>query len=180
MQGDINLNLDIERVAALVDVLYVASERAAFVSGMRDDVESLRANAKEYVDALDRFYDQVNRVEVNVDEIDRAADSARQSSEAARERLHPQIEKFGQRKDAPFLQDDDEARHLVMEIISIAESMVAQTTDLHKKLLHLAIERRAASDDILRARPLTGDVDHGALSREFMARFPKIRAALAK
>jgi hypothetical protein len=33
---------------------------------------------------------------------------------------------------------------------------------------------------VLRARPVKGPVDHAALSREFMARFPKIRAALAK
>ena len=33
---------------------------------------------------------------------------------------------------------------------------------------------------ILRAKPVKGDVDHEALSREFMARFPKLRAALAK
>jgi hypothetical protein len=32
----------------------------------------------------------------------------------------------------------------------------------------------------LRARPLNGEVDHEALSREFMKRFPKLRAALAK
>jgi hypothetical protein len=33
---------------------------------------------------------------------------------------------------------------------------------------------------VLRAKPLKGKIDHEALSREFMARFPKIRAALAK
>lgn len=33
---------------------------------------------------------------------------------------------------------------------------------------------------ILRAKPVAGKVDHEALSREFMARFPKLRAALAK
>lgn len=32
----------------------------------------------------------------------------------------------------------------------------------------------------LRVRPVKGKTDHAALSREFMARFPKIRAALAK
>jgi hypothetical protein len=32
----------------------------------------------------------------------------------------------------------------------------------------------------LRARPVEGDIDHEALSREFIARFPKLRAALAK
>jgi hypothetical protein len=30
------------------------------------------------------------------------------------------------------------------------------------------------------ARPMTGKIDHAALSREHMARYPKIRAALAK
>jgi len=33
---------------------------------------------------------------------------------------------------------------------------------------------------VLRAKPVKGEVDHEALSREFMARFPKLRAALAK
>ena len=33
---------------------------------------------------------------------------------------------------------------------------------------------------VLRAKPMQGDVDHEALSREFMRRFPKLRAALAK
>jgi len=46
--------------------------------------------------------------------------------------------------------------------------------------LEQATHRRLASDEVLRARPVKGKVDHEALSREFMARFPKIRAALAK
>jgi len=33
---------------------------------------------------------------------------------------------------------------------------------------------------VLHAKPTKGEVDHEALSREFMARFPKLRAALAK
>jgi hypothetical protein len=33
---------------------------------------------------------------------------------------------------------------------------------------------------VLRAKPVQGAVDHEGLSREFMARFPKLRAALAK
>ena len=35
-------------------------------------------------------------------------------------------------------------------------------------------------DKPLRARPVAGEVDHEALSREFIVRFPKLRAALAK
>jgi hypothetical protein len=37
-----------------------------------------------------------------------------------------------------------------------------------------------AEKKALRAKPVKGEVDHEALTREFMARFPKLRAALAK
>jgi hypothetical protein len=40
-----------------------------------------------------------------------------------------------------------------------------------------AARQRDASKKVLRARPIKGEVDHKALSREFMARFPKLRAA---
>jgi hypothetical protein len=39
---------------------------------------------------------------------------------------------------------------------------------------------RAKKHPILRAKPVKGPIDHAALSREHMARYPKIRAALAK
>lgn len=35
-------------------------------------------------------------------------------------------------------------------------------------------------EKILRARPVAGEVDHEALTREIIARFPKILAALAE
>ena len=41
-------------------------------------------------------------------------------------------------------------------------------------------KQRPDEKKILRARPVKGEIDHVALSREFIARFPKIRAALAK
>ena len=40
--------------------------------------------------------------------------------------------------------------------------------------------KRRGKAKVLRANPVKGEVDHEALSREFMARFPKLRAALAK
>ncbi|HTV45953.1 MAG TPA: hypothetical protein VMF05_11600 [Stellaceae bacterium] len=40
--------------------------------------------------------------------------------------------------------------------------------------------RQRAEKEILRARPVEGEVDHGALTREIIARFPNILAELAK
>jgi hypothetical protein len=41
-------------------------------------------------------------------------------------------------------------------------------------------QQQAAADKVLRARPVTGKIDYAELSREHLARYPKIRAALAK
>jgi hypothetical protein len=41
-------------------------------------------------------------------------------------------------------------------------------------------DKRGAAKKPLRARPVKGPIDHEALSREFIAKYPKLRAALAK
>jgi hypothetical protein len=43
-----------------------------------------------------------------------------------------------------------------------------------------AAPRQPAPDEVLRARPVKGKIDYAELIREHMARYPKIRAALAK
>jgi hypothetical protein len=41
-------------------------------------------------------------------------------------------------------------------------------------------ERRRAQKKILRAQPVEGEIDYARLSREHIARYPKIRARLAE
>jgi hypothetical protein len=62
--------------------------------------------------------------------------------------------------------------------VSVEEATVEQL----RKIVDLVLEEqsRPAETKPLRARPVEGEIDHEALSREFMARYPKIRAALAK
>jgi hypothetical protein len=43
-----------------------------------------------------------------------------------------------------------------------------------------AAPRRPEPGEVLRARPVEGKIDYAELIREHMARYPKIRAALAK
>ena len=54
------------------------------------------------------------------------------------------------------------------------------TIDREKDAAKPTAKQRPDEKKILRARPVAGEIDHAALSREFIARFPKIRAALAK
>ena len=43
-----------------------------------------------------------------------------------------------------------------------------------------AAPRQPEPDEVLRARPVKGEIDYAELIREHMAKFPKILAALAK
>ena len=73
-----------------------------------------------------------------------------------------------------------EARQLLEESIVAAETFVSMRLAQDDSRGQHAGGQQMQTDDVLRARPITGDIDHAALSREFIARFPKIRAALAK
>jgi hypothetical protein len=57
---------------------------------------------------------------------------------------------------------------------------VMDTIDRDETSAKPAAKQHPTKKKVMRARPVKGEIDHTALSREFMARFPKIRAALAK
>jgi hypothetical protein len=59
-------------------------------------------------------------------------------------------------------------------------ALMPDTHETRGKRAKKAREQQGATKEVLRARPVKGTIDHAALSKEFMARFPKIRAALAK
>ena len=72
--------------------------------------------------------------------------------------------------------DDSEAYALVQRAVETVTSYVSGYLESRDQM----IKQRVAPTAVLRAQPVEGEVDHAALSREFMARFPKIRAALAE
>jgi acyl carrier protein phosphodiesterase len=72
-----------------------------------------------------------------------------------------------------------EVRKARQESVDIAEAWLALYRELHDKLLELAAQRQPA-DAVLRARPVEGEIDYAEMSREHIARYPKIRARLAE
>jgi hypothetical protein len=54
------------------------------------------------------------------------------------------------------------------------------TVDREKDAAKPVAKQRSCEKQILRARPVKGKIDYAELSREHIARYPKIRAALAK
>ena len=72
-----------------------------------------------------------------------------------------------------------EVQRLLRDSIEVLEAWLAFYREFRAMLARQATEWRILHG-VLQARPVEGDIDHEALSREFIARFPKIRAALAE
>jgi RNase P protein component len=61
--------------------------------------------------------------------------------------------------------------------ISVEETAVERVREIVGLVLE---EQTRPTDGVLRARPVKGEIDHEALTREIIARFPNILAALAE
>jgi hypothetical protein len=103
------------------------------------------------------------------------AERIRESEAGARELLYPWMEALRQAISVP----SDEGRHYIQDLLQTSEGWLTLYRETRNKVLQLAAERSPA-DRVLRAQPVEGEIDHEALSREFMERFPKIRAALSE
>jgi hypothetical protein len=168
---------------ALLDVLNLdaaAGEQSALRVKLRNTIEKSRQLQKEWSSRFDEFYDEALRQDWDAPFIIRQVAFLLEKQRAALEHLYPVIAKLQGSIAAHRGRLDTEVLELYRVIADWAFGWITPYQTLGDKLLALAFERRFAHDTVLRARPVEGPVDHEALSREFIARFPNIRAALAK
>jgi hypothetical protein len=168
---------------ALIEALYaetVPGERLRRLAQLRLRAEKGRTFLREQADNLDQLYEEIAQGNADAESLNRAAEVVLEKRRAAADRLSPGIDTLRQKLAARDDRLDPEIRQAFEESIDIAVGWLTLYDGLHRRILELAINRRGTGRAALRARPVNGDIDHEALSREFMARFPKIRAALAK
>jgi hypothetical protein len=149
------------------------SKSAKFHSAQESALVALESRRAE----LNALYERAVAPDSGWQEITRVASMIGEWGRAAAEKLYPHIDAL-QRK----LTDSDmppDVRGMREQSMAVAENWLALYRELHAKLLRLAAERRPAVE-VLHARPVEGEVDHEVLSREIIARFPKILAALAE
>lgn len=75
---------------------------------------------------------------------------------------------------------DAESLALFQAAIAMAVGWITPYSRLCDRLLDLASKRTFDEGSALHARPVPGKIDYAKLSREHLARYPKIRAALAE
>ena len=165
-------------VAALIDTIEsteAASNWDELHSAQERAVAALESRRVE----LNTLYERAVAPDTGWQEISEVAAMIGEWGRVAAEKLLPQIETLQRKLAAPGNDTSPEARRARQESINVAESWLALYHDTRAKLLKLEAERRPA-DVVLRARPVEGDIDHEAVTREIIERFPKILAALAE
>jgi hypothetical protein len=166
------------RLAALIDATEwpeAESKWAELHSAQERARNALEDRRKE----LDDLYQRAIAPDSNWGEITQVASMVGEWGRAAAQKLRLQIAQLQIKLSASTEPMSPELRQALRESIEIAEAWLTLYRELQDKLLKLAAERRPA-DAVLRARPISGEIDYAELSREHMVRYPKIRAVLAK
>lgn len=110
------------------------------------------------------------------------AQAVKQAQEKEREaavHLRPVIDVLRGALEPPVDEFEAEVQQLLRDGIEVLEGWLAFYQGFYTMLARQAAER-CTPRSVLYARPIKGDIDHEALTREIIARFPKILAALAK
>jgi hypothetical protein len=165
-------------LAALIDAIEsaeTATKRVKLRSAQERALVALESRRAE----LNTLYERAVAPDTGWQEITQVATMIGRWERAAAEKLYPQIDALQRKLAASGSDMPLEVRRARQESIKVAEGWLALYRDIREKSLRLAVQRRP-DDEVLRAKPVQGEVDHEALSREFIARFPKLRAALAK
>lgn len=71
-------------------------------------------------------------------------------------------------------------KHSGRDADRLIEGAEMRRQGLEAREKRLGPDEAGANENILRARPVAGGIDHAELTREIIARFPKILAELAK
>jgi hypothetical protein len=171
--------IDVSQDVMLIDALNAEislSKRAQLLARLHTHQEESRTALKEHAAALDKSYEDARSGAVDPATL---ADIALKKERADAERVLPAIDVLQQKLAARAATLDAEIQQSVQKSLDILEAWLPLYQGLRERLLKLANERRGG-DEVLRARPVVGDIDYAELSREHIARYPKIRAALAK
>jgi hypothetical protein len=182
MTDALDLSRDLLSDPILVEAL--RSERGLALS--QDLLPRLHRRVMENRRALEHHASEFNKAyqeaaagNLDADGLVRLAEAVLEAERGAAEQRHPWMEVLRETR-APQSEPAQEARQYLHELHEITVAWLATYQTLRERLLKLASERRNNSGEVLLTRPVTGDINYAELSREHIARYPKIRAVLAK
>jgi hypothetical protein len=156
-------------------ILRQQDELARLIEQAKQD----RTDLEEASAWLTEHFDQPAPEDVETDWLVQALNDTRAKEKEFEAALMPLIDSVNELL-APAGSLPAAVEQLMIEWRAILEGWVIHYCRLREMLARQLTERRAASAEILRARPPKGEIDYAELSREHIARYPKIRARLAE
>ena len=183
MPDTVDFSWDVVSVSGLLDSL--ASDpsvhaKTQALARLRQLQTEGAAHLKHHAEELANLYGEAVRCHSDPEELAQAAAILAEKERSAAELLAPRIEKLRQSlaKRVQFL--DAELRVAFQANIDIGINWLKCYREARMALLRLADERRETTSEVFRARPMRSEIDYAELSREHIARYPKIRARLAE
>jgi hypothetical protein len=157
----------------------VAGARSELLGQLHDRIDKGREDQKEWSSRFDRLYEEARKDAWSEPFLIQWAAALLEKQRAALELFRPILEELQCRAADYAARPDAELLELCLTTIVLVLGWITPYQKLCGELLELAAKQRPA-DVVLRARPVEGEIDHTALSREFIERFPTIRAGLAE
>jgi len=157
-----------------------AGSRSQLLERVRKRIEKDQAAQKEWASAFDGLYEEALSAGFSSPSLMRWSAALLERERAALERLYPFLEDIQRQRIALGEGADPEILALYQDILDSIFGWVAPYQKLSGQLLDLAAARRSEAANVLHAKPVEGEIDYAKLSREHIARYPKIRATLAK
>jgi hypothetical protein len=154
-------------------------ESLGLLARLRRRVRENRRALDEHANQFDKAYEEATHGGLDANGLVQLAGTILEAERGAAEQLHPWMEAL---REGLTLQSERarEAQQYLHELHEFAVAWLTTYQTLRERLLKLASERCDNSGAVLQARPVEGEIDYAELSREIIARFPKILAALAK
>jgi hypothetical protein len=151
------------------------------LGGLREQQKKGRADLRQLESRLDGLYQRaVSELDASHGTLAEVADILLQKERAAAELLLPGIETLRRNlASRPDLKGSD-FQETFEESLRIAQRWLTLYSETRAKILALAENPKGASKKTLRTKPMKNETDWGELSREHIARYPKIRARLAE
>ena len=165
-----------------LDLKGIADGRSHLLQQVQERVESSCAGQLEWSRNFDRLYDEAVRGDYSAPLLVRWAAALLERQTAVLEQFNPVIEALQQTLSAYSGRPDPEPEvlELYRAIFDLAIGWITPYQKLCRQLLGLAAEKKTTSHEIVRAKPVEGEVDHATLTQDIMRRFPNILKALAE
>jgi hypothetical protein len=145
---------------------------------LRKQTDNDLAELKDAAAWLASHCEQPAPDDVDLDWLTQATKGAQEKEREATAHFRPVIAALRGELGTPRDRFEAEVQQLLRDGIEVLEGWLAFYHGLYAMLARQAEELRLRK--VLHARPVRGEIDYAELSREHIARYPKIRAALAE